>query len=277
MALRAVSVALVGAFATVSAAQVTVHVTPWVRAGPTTVPGASGFQADAALIAHNAGLTSERITFVLTSVDGPFIQAPTTIEMILEPGELVWQHAGVFSGAGVGADETVQHIILVQPAVDSVGALPGVGSRARPASRFMVTPIAPVLDARGAAAPTSVDLRIENLSDAVNTMRTLTFAAAGSIVAPAPIPVTLGVGQSTTITVPITPTAGAGANGVEFADLIVLYTDDPALPGGPVQHASASIVFGPVGVVCPTDLNGDGVTNGGDISSILNVFGQTCP
>jgi len=271
----------VGLLAGAAEAQVSVHVTPWVRAGVTTVPGATGFQADADLIAHNAGVTTERVAFTLSAVDGPFIQAPSVIEFVLEPGELVHARAGVFSGAPLGASETVQHIVLVQPTVESVGALPGIGYRARPSSRFSVEPIEPVIDARGLPAQSvTVDLRVTNLSDAANTMRTLTFAAGGPIAAPAPIPVTLGVGESTVVAVPVTPTAGAGELGVEFADLIVLYTDDPALPAGAVQHASATLILGPVEpgfTPCPTDLNGDGITNGADITQILNAFGQICP
>ena len=47
-------------------------------------------------------------------------------------------------------------------------------------------------------------------------------------------------------------------------------------PAGVVDPDTvAAAVIGPGGAPCPSDLNGDGVVNGGDISSILNTFGAT--
>ena len=62
----------------------------------------------------------------------------------------------------------------------------------------------------------------------------------------------------------------------DFAYLIIKWDDD----GDGFTEPHLAVAYRLVTLPpppCPTDLNGDGVVNGGDISNILNGFGQTCP
>ncbi len=269
MFFRGVSVIFACAAAASASGQVAVHVPPWTRSAPTLVPGASGWQAETFVIAHNPGPGPRVVRAALTAIDGLFLAAPSEIVFTLEPGELEIRPGAVFVDSPIGATETTQHIVVVAPSLDGFGPLPGLGFHARPSSQFVVTPVTPVLDRRSLAGPFTVEFRVERLAAGASGTRTISFAAAGPISTPAPVEVTLPIGASVVIPVTVTPAPGAGQNAVEFADLIVIYSDNPATPGGPFPHAGATIVLGP-----PTppdaDLNGDGAVDGTDLLILLN-------
>lgn len=266
---RLIGLMLVCAVAASASGQVVVHVPPWTRSAPTLVPGATGWQAASVVIAHNSGTTPRLVRAPLLPIDGPFLAAPGEIVFTLEPGELEIRPGAVFLNTPIGANETTEHIVVVAPSVDGVGPLPGIGFRARPSSQFVVSPVTPVLDRRGLAGPFTVEFRVERISAGPSDTRTISFAAVGPVGTPAAVNVMLQPGGSTVIPVMVTPDPGAGATAVEFVDLIAIYSDDPATPGGPFPHAAATIVLGPANTP-NADLNGDGGVDGADLLLLLN-------
>lgn len=271
MLFRRFAVMLAGAAAASAFGQVSVHVPPWTRSGPPLVPGATGWQAETFVIAHNPGTTPRVVRTSLTAIDGPFFAAPAEIVFTLEPGELEIRPAAVFVNSPIGATEATQHIVVVASALTGVGPLPVLGFQARPSSRFVVTPVTPVLDRRSLVGQFTVEFRVERIAAGASDTRTISFAAVGPISTPAPMQVTLAPGGSVVIPVTVTPDPGAGQTAVEFADLIAVYSDDPATPGGPFPHAAATIVLGPQTTPNP-DLNGDGAVDGTDLLLLLNAW-----
>jgi len=90
-------------------------------------------------------------------------------------------------------------------------------------------------------------------------------------------PLAPGASQVVTTRVRVVPSAADATEGAggppRFGDLLLAWDDDgTGLP--PVVNSSVKFR---VTTACPTDLNGDGITNGADITQILNAFGQICP
>ncbi|RMH26176.1 MAG: hypothetical protein D6693_07655 [Planctomycetota bacterium] len=121
----------------------------------------------------------------------------------------------------------------------------------------------------------------------------LTFDGLGVIAPPPPISIAVPPGGSSIELIPqavlpegAAPSAGAGATEgpipvpaplpPDFGYLVIKWDGDG--DGIPEPHASVRYRLLPVPPpTCPTDLNGDGITNGADITQILNAFGQICP